>query len=488
MPDPNFLNRTVWTGDNLDMLRGINSECVDLIYLDPPFNSNRAYAAPIGSKAAGAAFKDTWTRDDVDDAEHGLLAERKPALYNVVAASREAHGDSMFSYLVMMGTRLLEMRRVLKPTGSIYLHCDPTAGHYLKTVMDAVFGAANFRTDIVWKRSAAHSDTKQGRKQHGRVYDRLLFYTVGKQWTWNPVYTKYDGSYIEAHYRHIEPGTERRYRKGDLTAAKPGGDTQYEWRVKRPAGGDWEADLDGEWANTAPKAGWEYRGVGPYRNRYWAYSKEKMRSYAREQRIVYASTGTPNYKRYLDEMPGVPLQDVWADIPPALGKERTGYPTQKPLALMERIIEASTNPGDMVLDPFCGCATTCVAAETLGREWAGIDLSPLAIKLVDKRLHDQHGFFGQIIARTDVPRRTDLGKLPNYRTHRHTLYGRQEGHCNGCKIHFPFKNLTVDHIVPRSKGGSDHFENLQLLCGHCNSLKGSGSHAELLVKLGSHSY
>ncbi len=194
MSDLNFVNRTVWTGDNLDVLRGINSECVDLIYLDPPFNSNRQYAAPIGSKAAGAAFKDTWTRDDVDDAEHGLLAEQEPALYNVIAASRDAHGDSMFSYLIMMGTRLLEMRRVLKQTGSIYVHCDPTAGHYLKTVMDAVFGVRNFRTDIVWKRSTAHSDTKQGRKQHGRIYDRLLFYTIGKSWTWNPVYTDYDQS------------------------------------------------------------------------------------------------------------------------------------------------------------------------------------------------------------------------------------------------------------------------------------------------------
>ena len=480
--ETNFKSRTVWTGDNLDVLRGINSECVDLIYLDPPFNSNRQYAAPIGSKAAGAAFKDTWTRDDVDDAEHGLLADQEPALYNVVAASRDAHGDSMFSYLIMMGTRLLEMRRILKPTGSIYPHCDPTASHYLKTVMDAVFGAGSFRTDIAWKRSAAHSDTKQGRKQHGRICDSLLFYSLGKSWTWNPVYTEYDRSYIDSHYRHTEPGTGRRYRTGDLTAAKPGGDTQYELRVKRQANGEWEADLDDEWAR-APRGGWEYRGIGPYRNRYWAYSREKMRAYVREGRLTYASTGMPSYKRYLDEMPGVTLQDLWTDIPPALGKERTGYPTQKPLALLERIIEASTNPGDMVLDPFCGCATTCVAAETLGRDWVGIDLSPLAVTLVGKRLKDQHGLFGQIIDRTDIPHRTDQGKPAPYRTHRHVLYGEQEGHCNGCRIHFPFRNLTVDHVVPRSKGGSDHRENLQLLCGACNSVKGSGSHAELLAKL-----
>ncbi len=252
--------------------------------------------------------------------------------------------------------------------------------------------------------------------------------------------------------------------------------------MKRQEGGEWEADLDDEWAN-APRAGWEYRGIGPYRNRYWAYSQKKMRGFVREGRIAYASTGMPRYKRYLDEMPGVPLQDLWADIPPALGKERTGYPTQKPLALMERIIKGSTKRGDMVLDPFCGCATTCVAAETLGREWAGIDLSPLAVTLVDRRLQDQHGVFGQIIARTDIPRRTDQGKPPPYRTHRHVLYGEQEGHCNGCRIHFPFRNLTVDHVVPRAKGGSDHRENLQLLCGACNSLKGAGTQAALLAKL-----
>ena len=190
-------------------------------------------------------------------------------------------------------------------------------------------------------------------------------------------------------------------------------------------------------------------------------------------------------KRYLDESRGGPVADLWTDIPPinSQSKERTGYPTQKPLALLDRIIKASSNEGDMVLDPFCGCATTCVAAETLGRQWAGIDLSPLAVKLVDQRLRAQHGVFGQIIARTDIPHRTDLGKIPNYRTHRHTLYGRQEGHCNGCQVHFPFRNMTVDHIVPQSKGGMDHLDNLQLLCGACNSKKGILSQPELVAML-----
>ena len=200
---------------------------------------------------------------------------------------------------------------------------------------------------------------------------------------------------------------------------------------------------------------------------YSSDSQERLQYVARS----FRESGT--YDTYRPNPKGKHPEDWWVMQPimPS-SKERLGYPTQKPLKLLERIIKASTNPGDMVLDPFCGCATTCVAAETLGREWAGIDLSPLAVKLVGQRLYDHHGAFGQIVSRTDPPSRTDLGELPNYRTHRHTLYGRQEGICNGCLVLFPFRNLTVDHIVPQSKGGSDHPDNLQLLCGACNSKKG----------------
>lgn len=473
--EPNFAAGTIWTGDNLNVLRGVNSECVDLVYLDPPFNSNRTYEAPVGSKAAGAAFKDAWTLDDIDQYEHGELADRSPAVYAVIEAARQASGKSMMSYLIFMAVRLLEMHRVLKETGSIYLHCDDAAGHYLKLLMDAVFGADGFRAAITWKRTSAHSDTKQGRRQHGRIHDLILFYTRGKSWTWNPVYTDYDPSYVDSFYRHKD-ANGRRYRKGDLTAAKPGGDTSYEWRVKRSAGGEWEADLDDEWVQ--PKSGWEYKGVQPYRGRYWAYSKAGMREYAKQNRIAYARTGMPNYKRYLDEMPGVPLQDVWTDIPIALGKERLGYPTQKPLALLERIIKASSNEGDMVLDPFCGCATTLVAADRLQRQWAGIDLSPLAVKLVNDRITHDQGLWGGATVQSEPPKRTDQGKLPNYRTHRHRLYGVQEGVCVGCDTHFPFRVMDVDHILPRTRGGTDHPDNLQLLCSGCNRSKGGRTMAE----------
>ena len=483
---PNWSNQTIWTGDNLDIMRGMNTASVDLIYLDPPFNSKANYAAPIGSKAAGAAFKDTWGLDDVNLAWHGEIKHEHPGLYSLLTATREIHGDSMMSYLIYMAIRIMEMRRLLKSTGSIYLHCDPTASHYLKLLMDSIFGANRFRSDISWKRSSAHSDTKQGRQQHGRIHDVLLFYTRGKTWTWNPVYTEYDQEYTDSFYKFVEEGTGRRYRKGDLTAAKPGGDTLYKWRVKRPPNGKWQADLDQEWS-TSPFEGWEYRGVAPYHGRFWAYSRERMREYAHQGRLVYARTGMPSYKRYLDEMPGVPLQDMWMDIRPvgSRGRERTGYPTQKPLALVHRIVKTSSNEGDMILDPFCGCATACIAAEELNRKWVGIDISSRAADLVKDRMQRELSLFIKVPHRTDIPERTDLGKIIRYNDARNKnfLYGEQGGYCNGCEEHFPPRNMTIDHIIPRARGGTDHVSNLQLLCGACNSLKGTKTQEELLVLL-----
>ena len=209
----NFENRTLFENDNLPVLRALDADSVDLIYLDPPFNSNQDYAAPIGSEAAGAAFKDTWTLSDVNEAEHGELADREPALYAVIHAAGLTHGKSMKSYLIMMGLRMLEMRRILKETGSIYLHCDPTASHYLKLLMDAVFGSDNFQNEVVWKRTSAHNDPSR----FGRIHDTLFYYVKGEGATWNIEYEAHDPNYIAKHYRYRD--ARGRYRNGDLTGA-----------------------------------------------------------------------------------------------------------------------------------------------------------------------------------------------------------------------------------------------------------------------------
>ena len=447
MTQANFASGTVWTGDNLPVMRGINSGCIDLIYLDPPFNSNEDYAAPIGSQAAGAAFKDTWTLSDIDVYEHGELAERSPAAYAVIDAARQTHGKGMMSYLIMMAVRLIEMRRILKDTGSIYLHCDDTASHYLKLLMDAIFGARNYRNTIIWKRTNAKGLTSRNLPNN---HDILLRYSNSEKWAWNRQYVPYDPDYVDKFYKHVEEETGRRYTLDNLVNPN----------------------------RNRPNLTYEFLGV----ERVWRWEKERMQKAYEEGIVVQTKPGAvPRQKRYLDEQKGAPLGSVWSDLKPiqSQARERTGYPTQKPVALLERIILASSNEDDLVFDPFCGCATTLVAADRLNRQWAGIDLSPLAVKLVDQRIRDDRGhLWDGAIVRDDPPLRTDLGKLPNYRTHKHRLYGEQEGVCNGCEVHFPFKVMEVDHILPRSKGGSDHLENLQLLCTHCNKSKGNKTMAE----------
>jgi len=390
---------TLYYGDNLDILRRyVKDESVDLIYLDPPFNSNQSYnvlfAEHDGSQAAAQiqAFEDTWRWDRAAAQAFEETVEQGPGrVSQALQAFRLLLGQSnMLAYLTMMAPRLVELHRVLKPTGSLYLHCDPTASHYLKVLLDATFGPTCFRNEIAWKRSSAHSDTKQGMRRYGRIKDTLLFYTKTASYSWNTTHVPYEREYLEAEYRHVAP-SGRLYKETDVTAARPGGDTEYEWHAKRPVGGQsrWEVDLEGEFRN--PRPGWEYRSVKPYSGRYWAYSKENMAGFAREGRLVHRETGMPRLMQFADEMPGVPLQDLWGDIPPASGGQDLGYPTQKPVALLERIVNASSSPGDVVLDPFAGCGTAVVAAQKLGRDWIGIDITHLAITLVKHRLRDSFG-------------------------------------------------------------------------------------------------
>ena len=458
----------------------MNSETVDLIYLDPPFNSNRSYAAPIGSRAAGAAFKDAWTLSDIDLVEHQALKENHPGLYAVIDAAGTAHSKGMKSYLIMMATRLLELRRVLKDTGSLYLHCDPTASHYLKLMLDAIFGATHFRNEIIWQRTSSRSDAKG----FGRIHDVILFCNKSKALTWNPVYQDHNPEYIKRFYRHDDGDGRGRWRSADLTASGPRtGESGEPWRDVDPntRGNHWRTPTQGGMAdyiiehNLIP--GWPdaYPSV---HQRLDALDAAGLIHWPKKE------GGMPSLKRYLDSTRGNTACDVITDISPlaASSKEKVGYPTQKPLALLERIIQASSNHNDIVLDPFCGCATTLVAANRLERQWVGIDLSAKAGELVVDRIKDSEGLFGDIQVSEDIPKRTDLGPpltTQEKREYKKVLYGLQVGRCNGCNIHFErLEDFHMDHIVARARGGTDHKWNFQLLCGHCNSVKGKKTQAE----------
>ncbi len=413
----NISNRTLFISDNLPILRGINSESIDLIYLDPPFNTNRRYKAPIGSPAEGAEFKDIWTDEDIKHEWHGEIAEIHEELYQVIQASEVISDRSMKIYLMAMAVRLFEMKRILKPTGSIYLHCDPTASHYLKLVMDGLFGRKNFRNEIVWRKYGGRKNnaTRKFATQH----DTILFYAKSRDSFFSPFYLPISDREIKKSYKYT--------------------------------------DEDGR----------------PYR-----LSRGRRYQLTGEQRRIY-----------LDEQPGAAVGSLWVEDGLQLNTsshERTGYPTQKPLKLLKRVIKASSNVGDILLDPFCGCATACVAAEQLDRQWIGIDISPSAEVITKLRLDEasQQGSLLSPVKMSDVtvtstaPSRTDQPhtavqrRLPGAREHKHQLYGIQEGRCAGCDYLLPFRNLTIDHIQPQSKGGTDHIANLQLLCAACNSLKG----------------
>src|SRR5216684_2366989 len=350
---------TLFYGDNLIILREhLASESVDLIYLDPPFNSSRNYNVLFKdehgteSEAQITAFEDTWHWNL--EAEHTyaeLLTEAPNHIAKMIESLHEYIGASqMMAYLVMMTARLVELHRVLKPTGSLYLHCDPTASHYLKVILDTIFDPRSFRNEIVWQRTSAHNDPQR----YGANIDILLYYTKGSTWTWNQLYTLHDPEYL-ARFRQRDPDG-RLWTDDNLTA-------------KGLSGGGYE---------------YEYKGVRSL----WRCPEETMRKLDAEGRLHFTKAGGIRLKRYLDDNKGIPLQALWTDIQPinSQAAERLGYPTQKPLALLDRIIQASSNPGDIVLDPFCGCGTAIASAQKLGRKWIGIDITPLSIALQKYRL------------------------------------------------------------------------------------------------------
>lgn len=362
-----WLNK-LYYGDNLFIMREyIPDECVDLIYLDPPFNSKATYNVLFHEKdgsdspAQITAFEDTWHWDMAAAATYEDLVTNGPAkLADLIQALRTFLGtNDMMAYLTMMAARLVEMHRVLKPTGSIYLHCDPTASHYIKLIMDAVFGWDNFRNEITWQRTGAHSDAKRW----GNVADIIFFYTKSSEWHFQQQYVPYTEEYIKERYKYKDEKTGRLYWRNTMTAAGPGPARSFRGVIMEPPTGT-----------------------------HWRFSQEEINRMENEGRIYYSPSGMPYVKSYLDERKGRPVQSMWTDIVMSKsGKERLGYPTQKPEALLERIIKASSNKGDLVLDPFCGCGTTIAVAERLHRRWIGIDVTHLAITLMERRLKDTFG-------------------------------------------------------------------------------------------------
>jgi DNA modification methylase len=393
------MQNTLFTQDNLFVLYGMNSECVDLIYLDPPFNSKRMYSAPIGTKAAGASFKDMWTWEDVNDAYLDKLVEKYPDLVRLIQSIGKLHSKAMMAYVTYMTQRIIEMHRVLKETGSIYLHCDQTASHYLKILMDEIFGKDNFINNIVW----CYNTQGKPKKGFAKKHDDILFYAKNKnKFKFNKITIQPDDV---PRYNKVEEGTGRAYQ------------------------------VDGK-----------------------------------------------GYKYYLDQ--GRYCPDFWnIQALNSQAKERTGYPTQKPLVLLHRIIEASTDVGDLVLDPFCGFATTCVAAQQLQRNWIGIDVERNAVSVLMDRLSDDNSLFDKFIHLVTPPKRTDIAiELPSQPV-KHRLFTAQKGHCNGCNVALDIHHFEIDHIVPKAKGGGDYFENYQLLCGSCNRIKGQRPMEYLRIKI-----
>ena len=468
----NCENRTVFYGvDNLDALRGLNRGIADAIITDPPFCSNQFYEHCFGTDTKDKkgktkpGFDDAWTLDDVKKEEHKLIHDKHPEIYHICALARQTHTAGMQAYLIMMATRILLCHEILKETGSMYLHCDHHANSYLRLLMDIIFGEENFRNQIIWRRSH-----RSDGKHFGNVADHILFYSKTDNYTWNDQFIP----------------QEMKESRHDLTGERTStGESGEPWRGYDPGkiGRHWAVPLTGrfaQWVDEFRIPG--YCQIEGIHDRLEALDKAGL--------IHWSRNNTPSVIHPAESKLGQKINCVITDVPFVRGIENADFRTQKPVKLYARFVLASTNPGDLVIDPFCGCATTIVAAENNGRQWIGIDRDPVALDMVYQqlgKLNENSGDFwrkkGNIMPRKRPAKRTDQGDVPHYRSHFKTLYEFQERKCAGCDYPKAPHGLEVDHDVPKSKGGGDEIENLNLLCPRCNRRKGTGTLAQLRAKL-----
>ena len=444
--------RQLYINDNLPILRCLDSESVDLIYLDPPFNSGKDWAAPIGGKSGRAkmVFKDTWTPSDMHEDEAHALSLEYPETVDLIQSLYCLNGGSWYAYLIYMAARLVEMRRILKPSGSIYYHCDPVMSHGIKLVMDSIFGLDNFCNEIIWKKT---NSAKAQSKTFGNQHDIIFYYSKSANVNFNKSYISTDAKYLKSFKYKDDCGEYQTVAMSNTTGS----------------------------GGFAKMRTYEWRGVTAR----WIYSKEKMDLWWEQNLIVKTKSGYRK-KHYLHETNGNIVSDIWdSGVSPIQGKstEYTRYPTQKPLALLERIINASSNEGDIVLDPFCGCGTTLLAAQNLKRQWIGIDISQEAVKILRNRLP----LFSEKQSRSGIehfksgklPMRTDLPPMSERRSLRARLYKLQRERCaapcgdNGNGRKLDIKDMELDHIRAKIRGGQNVDDNMQLLCGHCNRTKGA---------------
>ena len=468
----NCKNQTVFIGDNREVMMGLNSGCIDLIATDPPFNKEKrfdhSFGSPKGYKPGFDDKWDGWLMTPQRAEELTLLEKCHPKIKRLCDAALEMHSAGMQGYLVMMATRLIECHRLLKETGSIYLHCDHSANAYLPLLMDGIFGEKNFRNQIVWQRS-----WRSDGKKFGNVADHILLYSKSENYTWNDLLVPQ--AKIDTRHDLTGPG---------ISLGKSG----EPWRGYNPGdiGRCWSVPLTGRFAEWLEKnliPG--YRQIASIHDRLDALDKAGL--------IHWSRNKTPSIIHPAESKLGAKINCIWTDVPFTRGKERSGWRTQKPLALYSRMILASSNPGDVVLDPFCGCATTLVAAENAGRQWIGIDRAEEAEEQVRIQLgklnENSYDFWRDrvIIRKCDNkhkewPVRNDLGEFQHYKKHFDRLYTEQAGICAGCDKHYDPNVMHVDHDFPRAKGGQDNIENLQVLCSGCNSRKGTGTTAQLREK------